>query len=727
MVRSGSQQQTGQEDRERRQGQGLEAANAADDNPLGLEDLSSPSAPKPWRWLGLCVFVLLSMAMLATVLTYAAAREKKASLLEAEERRLQQSVLGRIETFRTWLEGRRSASRRLTDSHVFRLFINDLALQEPLSPLPRSLQDQRPYFRQLMTDFVRQNQLIRATVLREDGAVLLSSPGPLLSVDNLLGQVEEAGGGWRSLLSPIRHVEGQETVFVVDAMVPLPPAQTESDEAERVSAILVMTLPIKPILEETLSIHLVDPDHERLALIQQRGDVIDHFLMTEKGIKLTTEQSFDSIQPGTPAAFARRNAEAPIYSLGEPIPGVPWTLYHILDARTALSPIHDFIGAAAGFSAIAVLALTSAFSAFWWRQGRNHHRRLVDVYKSYAHKVDRQRQFLQSVTTSIGDWLVVCSPGGGVIYANPAFEAAAGQSKPLISGKMWGDLIDESSATATLENDLASLIDPSSFKLVDINGDRHVVSPHVSDLRAEDGSIQGTVHVVRDHTELFAERRRRLLAATQTIDAFIHAIELRDPFLLGHTRRLRAHAIAIGQKLGLSSNELASLALAASLSQIGKIFIPDGILTKPIRHDENETGIMRDHIRYTIEILERIDFDLPIVDILAQMYERLDGGGYPHGLSGDDIGLCARILGVADIFCARTAPRSYRERMSPGKALYHLASNGRRYDMKVVAVLAEIVGQDHQLTFPETIERTFFDADIWRRKESENASELDRV
>ena len=283
MERSGRQQRTDQDDGQWHPGQDLEAANVTDDNPLGLEDMPSPSAPKPWRWLGLCAFVLMSTAMLATALTYTAARDKKASLLEAEEKRLQQSVLGRIDVLRTWLDGQRSASRRLTDSHVFRLFVSDLALQESTSPLPRSLQDQRPYFRQLMADFARQNGLIRATVLREDGTVLLSSPGPALSVDGLLGQVEDAGVGWHSLLSPIRRIENQEATLVVDALVPLPPAQTEGDGAKGPSAFLVTTLPIERILEETLSNNIADPDHEELSLLQQRGDAIDRFLMTGEG------------------------------------------------------------------------------------------------------------------------------------------------------------------------------------------------------------------------------------------------------------------------------------------------------------------------------------------------------------------------------------------------------------------------------------------------------------
>lgn len=720
MERSGRQQRADQKDGQRHRRQSLDAASAADDNPLGLEDLPSPPGPRPWRWLGLFAFVLMAMAMLATALMVTAARDKRASLLEAEEKRLQQSVLGRIEVLQTWLEGQRSAGRRLTDSHVFRLFITDLALQEPTSPLPRSLQDQRPYFRQLMADFARQNNLIRATVLREDGTTLLSSPGPALSVTRLLRRIEDSDAGWSLLLSPVRRIADRDGTLVVDATVPLPKAQAESELVEGPSAFLVMTLPIDRILEEILSNNIVDPDHERITLRQQRGDVIDRIWMTREGIGLAPDQPSNGMQTGMPAAFARRGDVAPIFSLGEPVPGVPWTLYHALDARAALSPLHEFIGAAAILSAIAVLALTSAFSAFWWRLGRNHHRRLVDLYKGYAHKIDRQRQFLQSVTTSIGDWLVVCSPNGEVIYANPAFEAATGRCKPLNSGKTWNDLIDEPSATAEFDSDLAGLIDANSFKLVDIDGNRHVISPHISDLKAEDGSIQGAVHVVRDHTELVLEKRRRLLAVTRTVDAFVHAVELRDPFLLGHTCRLRTHAIAIGQRLGLPPNDLASLALAASLSQIGKIFIPDDILTKPGRHDEKEGDIMRDHILHTVDILERIDFDLPIVDILAQMYERLDGGGYPYGLAGDDICLSARILAVADIFCARTAPRSYRERMSVGKTLYYLASNDRRYDLKVVAALAEIVGHGHPLAQPGTIERTFIDANIWRKKNSEN-------
>lgn len=716
MIRSGRPQRRDDECGQTNWHHGAENAETTDGNPLGLEDLPSPQQPRPWRWFGLFTFVLIALAMLATVFVVTVADDKKTSLLQAEEKRLQESVLGRIKILQTWLEGQLSASKRLTDSYVFRLFITDLTQQQPTLPLPRSLQDQRPYFRQLMVDFARQNGLVRAAVLRNDGATLLSSSGPPLPIANLLQQVEDAEPERDIQLSPIRRISDPDGPFVVDAIIAFPQAQTGSQAAAKPSALLILTLPIGQVLEDVLSSQLAGPDQEEIALLQQRESVIEKIRMTREGIALTIDRPVDTPRPGSAATFGRRNDNAPVYSLGEPMEGVPWTLYHTLDARAVLFPVHDFIKIAASLSLMVAIALTMAFAAVWWRQGRNHHRLLVELYDAHVRKIEHQHQFLQSVTTSIGDWLTVSTPDGELIYANPAFETVIGRSRSSVSGKRWDDFVKEASAAQPMKHDLMNLIDADMFDVVEIDGDQHVVSSRVSDMLTKDGGTEGTVRVVRDHTDLIAERRRRLLSVTQTVNAFVHAIELRDPFLLGHTDRVRTRAIAVGEKLGLSGDELASLALAASLSQIGKIFIPDDILAKPERHDAEEGEIMRDHIVHAVDILKRIDFDLPIIDIVGRMHERLDGSGYPHGLIGEQIGLSARILGVVDVFCARTEPRSYRDRMSAGKALYHLASNGQRYDLKAVAALAEIVDHGQETVDLDTVEGTFVDAAIWQEK-----------
>ena len=358
-------------------------SHATDGNPLGLEDLQPPLKLKPWRWFGLFAFVLIALAMLATALVATVAADKKTSLLSAEEKRLRESVMGRVKVLQTWLEAQTSTSRRLTDSHVFRLFVTDLTLQPPGSPLPRSLQDQRPYFRQLMADFARQNDLLRAAVIRVDGSTLLSSSGPPLPVAGLMRQFKDEAHDQTIVVSPIRTLGDRDGPVVVDAMIAFPKAQTEIGLESTPSAILVMTLPIGPILEDVLANRLSTLDREGITLLQMRDEVIERIQMTSEGIEIGRDQSAEIPAPGSSAAFQSRDHGTPVYSLGEPVVGVPWTLYHALDARTALAPVHNFIRVVASLSLLVALALTAAFSALWWRHGRNHHRQLVHVYRAH--------------------------------------------------------------------------------------------------------------------------------------------------------------------------------------------------------------------------------------------------------------------------------------------------------------------------------------------------------
>jgi len=178
------------------------------------------------------------------------------------------------------------------------------------------------------------------------------------------------------------------------------------------------------------------------------------------------------------------------------------------------------------------------------------------------------------------------------------------------------------------------------------------------------------------------------------VDALIRAIELRDPFLVGHTRRLQGYAVAVGGALGRDDRDLATLNLAACLSQVGKIFVPDDILTKRGRLSEAEAQKMRQHVEHALRVVGPIDFDLPVREAIGQMYERLDGSGYPNGVAGDQIKPLARILGVVDAYCALTEARAYRGQLSGGNALLHLAENPQWYDVNVVAALAQVVAAD---------------------------------
>ncbi|MEA4838040.1 MAG: HD domain-containing phosphohydrolase, partial [Rhodospirillaceae bacterium] len=114
---------------------------------------------------------------------------------------------------------------------------------------------------------------------------------------------------------------------------------------------------------------------------------------------------------------------------------------------------------------------------------------------------------------------------------------------------------------------------------------------------------------------------------------------------------------------------------------------PRELIRKEVRLTKEERRQMERHIDLTLEAIKDIQFDLPVPDTLAEMHERLDGSGYPKGVSGDAISRLGRILAVADVYAARTAPRSYRRAATPEDVLDILRNNGAKYDQRVVAAL----------------------------------------
>jgi len=199
------------------------------------------------------------------------------------------------------------------------------------------------------------------------------------------------------------------------------------------------------------------------------------------------------------------------------------------------------------------------------------------------------------------------------------------------------------------------------------------------------------VSVARDSTDLIEAQQRRDQAVMNTIRALSNTVEAVDPYLSGHSRKLERVSSALARRLGCSELEVQTLEIAANLSQIGKLSVPPEILTKAERLSPAEQEVMKQHIVQADHILRELEFGMPVREVLLQMHERLDGSGYPANLAAEDIGLAGRILAVADVFAARTAPRSYRKPLGPQAVVELLRRNTTRYDAEVVEALAELV------------------------------------
>ena len=181
------------------------------------------------------------------------------------------------------------------------------------------------------------------------------------------------------------------------------------------------------------------------------------------------------------------------------------------------------------------------------------------------------------------------------------------------------------------------------------------------------------------------EQRNKLLLGS--IKALSAAMETREQHTARHCERMTSSALMIADSLGLSEADRSTLELAAYMHDIGKIGISDAILMKPDKLSDAEWAEMKAHPDIGSEILSNIEELSDLSLIIRHHHERVDGTGYPHGLSGEQIPLLSRILAIADAYDAMTSDRPYRPRMSKAQAQKQLMDGaGAQFDRELVDV-----------------------------------------
>jgi len=216
-----------------------------------------------------------------------------------------------------------------------------------------------------------------------------------------------------------------------------------------------------------------------------------------------------------------------------------------------------------------------------------------------------------------------------------------------------------------------------------------------------------------NHLEELVEQRTAELDRTlnslegsyrSTLKALTAALETRDSETHGHSERVVSYSLRLGREYGLNSEQMKSLEFGALLHDIGKIGVPDSILRKPAKLTEEEWVRMREHPLHGQQILRGIEFLQGATRVVAQHHEKWDGTGYPLGLRGDDIDICARIFAVADAFDAITSDRVYRRGKSYEAASQELDDwAGRQFDPKVVEAFHRVPKEDWEVLHRQSL------------------------
>lgn len=233
-------------------------------------------------------------------------------------------------------------------------------------------------------------------------------------------------------------------------------------------------------------------------------------------------------------------------------------------------------------------------------------------------------------------------------------------------------------------------------------------------LRAPDGASFGALAILAPEADAFDEAENKLLrelagdlsygigalraeaersssqelikrSLENTIQAVAATVEMRDPYTAGHQRRVGALAEALAREMGLDDDEVHGIHLAAIIHDIGKIYVPAEILSRPGRLSPVELDLIRTHPQVGYDIIRHIEFPWPVAEMILQHHEKLDGSGYPQGLKGEAICRGARIIAVADIVEAMASHRPYRPGLGLEQALAEIEGEaGRTLDPAAV-------------------------------------------
>lgn len=232
--------------------------------------------------------------------------------------------------------------------------------------------------------------------------------------------------------------------------------------------------------------------------------------------------------------------------------------------------------------------------------------------------------------------------------------------------------------------------------------DGRIFQRYTAAMIGADGGNHGRLWYFRDITAqrsaeqaAHAELARYGRSMAATVEAVAGIAELRDPYTSGHQRRVSATAVALARKLGMPEYDIEGIRIAGLLHDIGKISIPAEILSKPGRLTNAEFELLKSHPGAGYDILKGVEFPWPVAEMVFQHHERMDGKGYPRGLTAAKILRQAQILAVADVAEAMMSHRPYRPALGAEKAFAELEEGrGTRYAADVVDACIALFRED---------------------------------
>ncbi len=389
--------------------------------------------------------------------------------------------------------------------------------------------------------------------------------------------------------------------------------------------------------------------------------------------------------------FGRDHAGTDVLFTSRAVPGTDWILVHTVSRAEALAESNARLRTLLIVFILVIVGVLGGSVALW-RHGTSV--RLAEIaarYKLTADRLNSHMKFLRVVTDGQPTAIAAVDENDHYTFANREAVWGADLEPESLLGMTLSEVMgphDAGKVRALNQRVLLTQSPASEVLTLERDGqERMIKSDHIP-LAADRDHPRSVLMVMQDVTELMAERARREATMRDLVGTLVSLVDQRDPFSANHSAMVAEVSRAVAEEMGESGAVRQTVDIAGNLMNLGKILVPEDILTKSGALTDEEFNIVRMAMVRTADMLSGVSFDLPVAECLRQLQERWDGTGYPDALAGERICVEARIVMVANAFVGMVSPRAFRSALPIEKVTSILMEDaGKRYDMRPVAAL----------------------------------------
>lgn len=663
-------------------------------------------------------------AMLATAtvivfmgLTFYAAKvfiaEEKQHQIQAWQVRLGIIVDGRKNAIENWVNGNFSIIEDLSKNLSLQLYMTQIALAEQEKGAEAHISAEVAFLRNLILakslshgfssvqkDAIQANFKAPSSggiaIFRKDGRILVATP----SFDRTLPQIgkalKNAAQNGEAFIDLFRNDLGGQSLGLV---VPVNAVQNDLNGDNHLGYIVA----IRQVGKDLFS-HLNQPGDTTKTgesyLVRNKGNVVQYISPLNDGTNpLELELSVDTPDLAavsslkSPGLFRIQNNYKGVESLtvSRKIDRTPWVLIRSTSRAEALAQADQRFQNSL-FGIVGLTLLIGAAFLIAWRHGSSVRAKMESSrYRQAAERAINAAKFGRILADSQQEKISVVDYEGRYTFANKRVVEGLGLKTKDVVGKSMASIIGPINAAklAQTNNQVFQTKEPKSaiYTLTD-NDQAQIVSVDHVPLAGDLDYPPGVLMVMNDITELMKGRREREETLRQVVQTLVKLVGKKDPYSTYHSAKVAKVANCIAVEMDLEEDIIRTIDLTGNLINVGRITVSNSLLNKkgPLQPEERKT--LHDAMFKSAELLEEINFDLPVIETLRQIGEHWDGTGEPNGLKGEEILITARILAVAHAFVGMVSDRAYRPPCEFGEAYDYLnAEAGKQFERAPIAAL----------------------------------------